>query len=167
MVAGATEGVELPFGLTTVVKALEASGDNGFNWVYNNYYRKLERNLVDAACGEFFSGRIGPAEFLDQCQKGADSIAAGHARSRSTSGPRDSSTAGAPTGSGSGPSHGSPLIITFLVPPLLLYVVFVLSPYLQAFQISTTDWLGYSAEADPVGLANFGAAGTTTTCGTR
>jgi N-acetylglucosamine transport system substrate-binding protein len=75
VVAGATEGVELPFGLASVVKALEASGANGFNWVYNNYYRKLERNLVDAACGEFFSGRIGPAEFLDQCQKGADSIA--------------------------------------------------------------------------------------------
>lgn len=75
VVAGATEGVELPHGLTTVVKALDASGANGFNWVYNSFYRKLERNLVDAACGEFFSGRIGPAEFLDQCQKGADSIA--------------------------------------------------------------------------------------------
>ncbi|SCL21359.1 N-acetylglucosamine transport system permease protein [Micromonospora pallida] len=54
--------------------------------------------------------------------------------------------------------HGKyPLIVTFLVPPLLLYVVFVVSPYLQAFQISTTDWLGYSAEANPVGLANFRA----------
>ncbi|SIQ34279.1 N-acetylglucosamine/diacetylchitobiose ABC transporter substrate-binding protein [Micromonospora avicenniae] len=75
IVAGSTDGVELPFGLSTVVKALDASGSNGFNWVYNNYYRKLERELVDAACGEFFSGRIGPAEFLDQCQRGADSIA--------------------------------------------------------------------------------------------
>ncbi|GAB2958705.1 N-acetylglucosamine/diacetylchitobiose ABC transporter substrate-binding protein [Micromonospora polyrhachis] len=75
VVAGATDGVELPFGLTTVSKALEASGSNGFNWVYNTFYRKLERNLVDAACGEFFSGRIGPAEFLELCQKGADSIA--------------------------------------------------------------------------------------------
>ncbi|MEE3917748.1 hypothetical protein V2I01_00390 [Micromonospora sp. BRA006-A] len=75
VVAGATEGIELPYGLSTVVKALDASGSKGFNWVYNNYYRKLERNLVDAACGEFFSGRISPAEFLDQCQKGADSIA--------------------------------------------------------------------------------------------
>ena len=62
-------------GSTPCVKALDASGSNGFNWVYNNYYRKLERNLIDAACGEFFSGRISPAEFLDQCQKGADSIA--------------------------------------------------------------------------------------------
>ncbi|MGW5579590.1 N-acetylglucosamine/diacetylchitobiose ABC transporter substrate-binding protein [Micromonospora chokoriensis] len=75
VVAGATEGVDLPYGLKSVVKALDASGANGFNWVYNNYYRKLERNLVDAACGEFFSGRTSPAEFLDQCQKGADSIA--------------------------------------------------------------------------------------------
>ncbi|SCL36810.1 N-acetylglucosamine transport system permease protein [Micromonospora rhizosphaerae] len=52
--------------------------------------------------------------------------------------------------------HGKyPLIVTFLVPPLLLYGIFVVSPYLQAFQISTTDWLGYSAEFNPVGLANF------------
>ncbi|MGW4500952.1 carbohydrate ABC transporter permease [Micromonospora sp. NPDC004336] len=52
--------------------------------------------------------------------------------------------------------HGKyPLIITFLVPPLLLYGIFVLSPYLQAFQISTTDWLGYSPEANSVGLDNF------------
>jgi N-acetylglucosamine transport system substrate-binding protein len=75
VVAGAAEGATLPPGLTTVVKALDASGSNGFNWVYNNYYRKLERELVDAACGEFFSGRISPTEFLDQCQKGADMIA--------------------------------------------------------------------------------------------
>ncbi|HEX5542061.1 MAG TPA: N-acetylglucosamine/diacetylchitobiose ABC transporter substrate-binding protein [Micromonospora sp.] len=76
VVAGSTEGVELPFGLNSVSQALNASGSNGFNWVYNNYYRKLERELVDAACGEFFSGRVGPAEFLDMCQKGADEIAA-------------------------------------------------------------------------------------------
>jgi N-acetylglucosamine transport system substrate-binding protein len=75
VVAGAAEGATLGPGLTSVVKALDASGTNGFNWVYNNFYRKLERELVDAACGEFFSGRIGPTEFLDQCQKGADLIA--------------------------------------------------------------------------------------------
>jgi N-acetylglucosamine transport system permease protein len=52
--------------------------------------------------------------------------------------------------------HGKyPLIITFLVPPLILYGVFVVSPYLQAFQISTTDWLGYSSDANSVGLDNF------------
>lgn len=76
VVAGSSQGIELPVGLTSVVKALDTSGSNGFNWVYNNFYRKLERELVDAACGEFFSGRTTPAEFLDQCQKGADQIAA-------------------------------------------------------------------------------------------
>ncbi|WP_281898216.1 N-acetylglucosamine/diacetylchitobiose ABC transporter substrate-binding protein [Phytohabitans aurantiacus] len=75
VVAGSADGATLGPGLTSVVKALEASGTNGFNWVYQNYYRKLERELVDAACGEFFSGRTTPAEFLEQCQKGADSIA--------------------------------------------------------------------------------------------
>ncbi|HET8660437.1 MAG TPA: N-acetylglucosamine/diacetylchitobiose ABC transporter substrate-binding protein [Micromonosporaceae bacterium] len=75
VVSGAADGVQLPFGLSSAVKALAASGSNGFNWVYQLYYRKLERNLVDAACGQFFSGAIGPAEFLDQCQKGADQIA--------------------------------------------------------------------------------------------
>ena len=59
-----------------MVKALEASGTNGFNWVYNNYYRKLERELVDAACGEFFSGRMHPGGVPGPCQKGADQIAA-------------------------------------------------------------------------------------------
>jgi N-acetylglucosamine transport system substrate-binding protein len=75
IVQGSTEGVELPFGLASAVKALEASGSKGFNWVYQQYYRKLERNLVDAACGRFFTGATSPAQFLDECQKGADEIA--------------------------------------------------------------------------------------------
>jgi len=76
VVAGAADGVSLPPGLSSVVDALKASGSNGFNWVYPVYYRKLERNLVDAACGDFFSGRTTPDEFLKACQKGADEIAA-------------------------------------------------------------------------------------------
>jgi N-acetylglucosamine transport system permease protein len=52
--------------------------------------------------------------------------------------------------------HGKyPLIVTFLVPPLLLYAIFVISPYLQAFQISTTDWLGFSPDAKFIGGQNF------------
>jgi N-acetylglucosamine transport system substrate-binding protein len=74
IVAGSAEGVDLPPGLKSCVAVLKASGDKGFNWVYPTYYRKLERNLVDAACGEFFSGRIGPQEFLDKCEKGAEEI---------------------------------------------------------------------------------------------
>jgi N-acetylglucosamine transport system substrate-binding protein len=74
-VHGADEGIPLPPGLTSVTRALKASGDKGFNWVYNSYYRKLERNLVDAACGDLFTNRINPSEFVGQCQKAADEIA--------------------------------------------------------------------------------------------
>jgi N-acetylglucosamine transport system substrate-binding protein len=76
VVKGSTDGVTFGPGLSSAVKALDASAGKGITWVYGNYYRKLERTLVDAACGEFFGGRIGPAEFLDKCQKGADEIAA-------------------------------------------------------------------------------------------
>jgi N-acetylglucosamine transport system substrate-binding protein len=76
IVSGSADGVQLPFGLSSCVKALADSGDNGFNWIYPVYYRKLERELVDAACGDFFSGRTTPDEFLKACQKGADQIAA-------------------------------------------------------------------------------------------
>ncbi|MEV6406561.1 sugar ABC transporter permease [Streptomyces bobili] len=46
-------------------------------------------------------------------------------------------------------------IAAFLGPPLLLYGVFVLNPYVQAFYLSLTDWGGFSAEAEFVGLDNF------------
>ncbi|NJC72687.1 carbohydrate ABC transporter, N-acetylglucosamine/diacetylchitobiose-binding protein [Planosporangium thailandense] len=74
-VRGAADGLPLPPGLASVTKALTASGDATFNWVYNSYYRKLERTLVDAACGDLFTRRITPAEFVAQCQRGADEIA--------------------------------------------------------------------------------------------
>jgi N-acetylglucosamine transport system permease protein len=52
--------------------------------------------------------------------------------------------------------HGRRLFaITFLLPPLALYAVFVISPYLQAFQISTTNWGGLSPDYDYVGPDNF------------
>ena len=46
-------------------------------------------------------------------------------------------------------------IAVFLLPPLLLYGVFVVSPYAQAFQISATDWGGLSPEYEFIGLDNF------------
>jgi N-acetylglucosamine transport system permease protein len=46
-------------------------------------------------------------------------------------------------------------IASFLVVPLVLYVVFVVSPYLQAFYISMTDWRGFSADRQFIGLANY------------
>jgi ABC-type sugar transport system permease subunit len=40
-----------------------------------------------------------------------------------------------------------PFIIGFLAAPVLLYAVFVIGPYLQAFQISLTDWRGLKASS--------------------
>jgi N-acetylglucosamine transport system permease protein len=48
-----------------------------------------------------------------------------------------------------------PLLAAFLLPPLALYGYFVLSPYLQTFLISTTDWHGLSQDFNFVGLDNF------------
>jgi N-acetylglucosamine transport system permease protein len=39
--------------------------------------------------------------------------------------------------------------------PLVPYVILVLSPYAQSFYISLTDWSGYTASKDWVGLANY------------
>ncbi|SNY38581.1 carbohydrate ABC transporter permease [Paractinoplanes atraurantiacus] len=46
-------------------------------------------------------------------------------------------------------------IAVFLIPPLLLYGIFVVSPYAQAFQIAGTNWSGLSPTYDFVGLDNF------------
>ena len=46
-----------------------------------------------------------------------------------------------------------------LVPALVLHVVFVLSPYAQAFCLSLTDWTGVSGEAHYVGAGNYARLG--------
>jgi N-acetylglucosamine transport system permease protein len=51
--------------------------------------------------------------------------------------------------------HQSRVIIGFLAAPVLLYSVFVASPYLQAFYIALTDWRGLSGDIEVIGLANF------------
>ena len=48
-----------------------------------------------------------------------------------------------------------PFIAAMLLPPVALYAVFVLSPYVQAFQISFTDWTGLTAKKNYVGFANY------------
>ncbi|MFI6600626.1 carbohydrate ABC transporter permease [Nonomuraea sp. NPDC050536] len=45
--------------------------------------------------------------------------------------------------------------VGFLTLPVLLYVVYVISPYAQAFQISMTNWRGVDARPEFVGLENF------------
>jgi N-acetylglucosamine transport system permease protein len=47
------------------------------------------------------------------------------------------------------------VIIPFLFPAVLLYSVFVLYPYVQAFYLSLTSWSGTSATKPWVGLDNY------------
>ncbi|MEU9885164.1 sugar ABC transporter permease [Sphaerisporangium sp. NPDC051011] len=46
-------------------------------------------------------------------------------------------------------------VFSFLVIPVVLYAIFVISPYAQAFYISLTNWRGISANPQFVGLENF------------
>ncbi|MFD1493173.1 carbohydrate ABC transporter permease, partial [Microbacterium wangchenii] len=46
-------------------------------------------------------------------------------------------------------------IVAFLVLPVTVFVVFIASPFLQAFYYSLTDWRGFSQDMNFVGLANF------------
>ena len=56
--------------------------------------------------------------------------------------------------------HGRlPFLLGALVPALALHVVFVLSPYAQAFYLSLTDWTGVAGEAHFVGADNYARLG--------
>lgn len=45
--------------------------------------------------------------------------------------------------------------LVFLGLPLAIYVIFVISPFVQAFYYSMTDWSGFSRSMNFVGLANY------------
>ncbi|WP_188194484.1 carbohydrate ABC transporter permease [Nonomuraea sp. SYSU D8015] len=46
-------------------------------------------------------------------------------------------------------------ITSFLAAPVILYLVYVISPYIQAFYIAMTDWRGVTATPRFIGLDNF------------
>lgn len=46
-------------------------------------------------------------------------------------------------------------IVGFLAPGLIVYTVFVLSPFVQAFHYSLTNWTGVTPEFEYVGFANY------------
>ena len=54
-----------------------------------------------------------------------------------------------------GPSRVHPALWLFPVPAVVLYVIFFALPTVQAFQYAVTDWNGYSATFNQVGLSNF------------
>jgi N-acetylglucosamine transport system permease protein len=47
-----------------------------------------------------------------------------------------------------------PFVISFLIAPVTVYVVFVISPYIQAFNLAMRQWRGFG-EAKWVGFGNF------------
>jgi N-acetylglucosamine transport system substrate-binding protein len=74
-VQGSSAGIELGPGLTSVTKLIDASHGAAFTWLYSSYYRKLERERVDAACAELFTKRITAAQWCDKVQQSADEFA--------------------------------------------------------------------------------------------
>src|SRR6185437_4246876 len=46
-------------------------------------------------------------------------------------------------------------VLVFLGLPLAIYVIFVVSPFVQAFYYSLTDWSGFSKTMNFVGLTNY------------
>ncbi|NED94261.1 sugar ABC transporter permease [Phytoactinopolyspora alkaliphila] len=48
-----------------------------------------------------------------------------------------------------------PFILAFLLPPVGLYLLYMLSPYVQAIQISFTDWSGLTSSYNFIGFDNY------------
>ncbi|RJL36169.1 carbohydrate ABC transporter permease [Bailinhaonella thermotolerans] len=48
-----------------------------------------------------------------------------------------------------------PFIVGFLAVPVILYAVFVIGPYAQAFYIAMTNWRGITANPQFIGFENF------------
>ncbi|WP_129669666.1 carbohydrate ABC transporter permease [Phytoactinopolyspora endophytica] len=48
-----------------------------------------------------------------------------------------------------------PFIIAFLLPPVGVYAMYMLSPYIQAIYISLTEWSGFTASPTFIGLDNY------------
>jgi N-acetylglucosamine transport system permease protein len=46
-------------------------------------------------------------------------------------------------------------MLVFLVLPLVIFVIFVVSPFVQALYYSMTDWTGFSPNMNFVGVSNF------------
>ena len=46
-------------------------------------------------------------------------------------------------------------VVVFLGLPLAIYIIFVISPFVQAFYYSLTDWSGFSKSMNFIGLENY------------
>ncbi|HEX2856119.1 MAG TPA: sugar ABC transporter permease [Propionibacteriaceae bacterium] len=48
--------------------------------------------------------------------------------------------------------------LAFLGVPVAVYIIFVVSPFVQAFYYSLTDWTGFNPKMDYIGLSNYTTA---------
>ena len=73
-VAGATDGLTLSSGLSSVRDAVVAAGKDTFTYRFRTWYAPLA-TAVDNATGELVNKRIGPADWSTRIQKAADALA--------------------------------------------------------------------------------------------
>jgi N-acetylglucosamine transport system substrate-binding protein len=63
VVQGAADGVQLPPGLASASKALDAAGDNVVGWMYQTWYAKMWNPGINAVLGDLLAGRKTVDEF--------------------------------------------------------------------------------------------------------
>ena len=73
-VAGATGGLTLSSGLSSVRDAVAAAGPDTFTYRFRTWYAPLAK-AVDDATGELVNKRISPADWSTRIQKAADALA--------------------------------------------------------------------------------------------
>jgi len=73
-VKGATDGLTVSSGLSSVRDAVVAAGSNVFTYRFRTWYAPLAK-AVDDATGELLARRADPAQWADRIQKAADAVA--------------------------------------------------------------------------------------------
>ncbi|WP_129843014.1 N-acetylglucosamine/diacetylchitobiose ABC transporter substrate-binding protein [Streptomyces sp. RFCAC02] len=74
-VRDASEGLDLPPGLTSAREVLAAAGDNVLIPRIRDWYRQLNDEEIGGAVAAMMAGDIGPDEAIDRCQRAADAAA--------------------------------------------------------------------------------------------
>jgi N-acetylglucosamine transport system substrate-binding protein len=74
-VVGGTEGAQLSSGMESALAAVEAAGDNLFNYRFENWYTDLSFETRDRT-GDLLTGRITPEQWVEAVQAKADEIKA-------------------------------------------------------------------------------------------
>ena len=74
VVRGATDGLTLPSGLSSVAQAAKAPATSMFGYRFRTWYPPMGK-AVDDATGELMTGRVTPQQWADRVQKAADDVA--------------------------------------------------------------------------------------------